>query len=337
MALKVGINGFGRIGRLVFAHLLSSGELVEVVAINDITDARTLAHLLKYDSNYGIFPGQVSAEGNYLKVDGKLFPIFSEKIPENIPWKKMGVDYVLECTGIFTHRGEAEAHLKQGVKRVIISAPSEDADATIIVGINENTFQPEKHRVISNASCTTHCLAAVAKALHDAFGIEYGLVSTTHAYTNDQRILDLPHKDLRRARAAALSIIPTATGAAKAIHLVIPELRGKMHGLALRVPVSVVSLLDLVALLKKPATEEEVNQAFLRASQTYLRKILDITFEPLVSSDFKKNPHSAIVDGLSTMVRGNLVKVLAWYDNEWGYASHLADLVIWLGKVDRLL
>ena len=337
MALRVGINGFGRIGRQVFAHLLSRSEAVEVVAINDITDARTLAHLLKYDSNYGIFPGEVGAEGNYLKVNGKLFPIFSEKRPENIPWKQMGVDYVLECTGIFTRRSEAEAHLKQGVKRVIISAPSDDADATLIVGINESTFQPEKHQVISNASCTTHCLAAVAKVLNEEFGIEYGLVSTTHAYTNDQRILDLPHKDLRRARAAAMSIIPTSTGAAKAIHLVIPELQGKMHGIALRVPVSVVSLLDLVAQVKGSVTEEEVNQAFLRASRTSLHKILDITFEPLVSSDFKKNPHSAIVDGLSTMVRGNLVKVLAWYDNEWGYASHLADLVIWLGKAENLL
>ncbi len=337
MALRLAINGFGRIGRQVFTSLMFRTEPINIVAINDITDSAILAHLLKYDSNYGIFPGKVKSENDRLIVEGREYPVFSQKDPAKLPWAEIGVDYVLECSGLFTKKSLAEVHRKNGAKRVIISAPSDDADATLIVGINEAIFDPEKHFIISNASCTTHCLATVAKVLHERFGIDYGLMSTAHAYTNDQRLLDLPHSDLRRSRAAAVSIIPTTTGAAKAIHQVIPELKGKMHGVALRVPVSTVSLLDMVAWVRRPVSENEVNQAFTEEAAGKLRGILDIIFEPLVSVDFRKNPHSAIVDGLSTMTRGNLVKVLAWYDNEWGYATHLADLVIWLGRQEGLV
>ncbi len=329
--MNVAINGFGRIGRLVFRI---GYKRMNVVAINDITDARTLAHLLKYDTNYGKFEGSVEYTENSLIVDGKEIPVFSQRDPSKLPWKELDVDIVIESTGVFRSRDKAAMHLSAGARKVIITAPSkgEPADVTIVLGVNEHMYDPDKHDVISNASCTTNCLAPVTKVLHENFGIKYALMTTVHSYTNDQRVLDLPHKDLRRARAAAMNIIPTTTGAAKAIGLVLPELDGKMHGISIRVPTSTVSIVDLVAEVEKKCTEDEVREAFRKAAERELKGILQYVDEPLVSSDFKGNPHSAIYDALETYVRGNLVKVLAWYDNEYGYASRVVDLVEYISK-----
>ncbi|MCD6370232.1 MAG: type I glyceraldehyde-3-phosphate dehydrogenase [Thermoplasmata archaeon] len=329
--VKVAINGFGRIGRLVFRI---GYKKMDVVAINDITDAKTLAHLLKYDTNYGKFQGEVEYANKSLIVDGKEIPVFSEKEPSGLPWKDLDVDVVVESTGVFRSRDKAAKHLDGGAKKVIITAPSkgEPADVTVVLGVNEHMYDPEKHDVISNASCTTNCLAPVAKVLHENFEIHYALMTTVHSYTNDQRVLDLPHRDLRRARAAAMNMIPTSTGAAKAIGLVLPELDGKMHGISIRVPTSTVSVVDLVAEVKKEVSEEDVRKAFKEASQGKLKGILEYVDEPLVSSDFKGNPHSAIYDAPETYVRGNLVKVLAWYDNEYGYANRVVDLIHYISK-----
>lgn len=331
--VKVAINGFGRIGRLV---LRSGYKELDVVAINDITDAKTLAHLLKYDSNYGKFEAKVEYSENSLIVDGKEIPVFSEKDPSKLPWKKYEVDYVIESTGVFTSRDKASLHLQAGAKRVIITAPAKDkADITIVMGVNHQNYDPKKHTIISNASCTTNCLAPVALVLHRNFGIRYGLMTTVHAYTNDQRLLDLPHSDLRRARAASVSMIPTSTGAAKAIGEVIPELSGKMHGIAIRVPTTTVSLVDLVVSVERLTTEDEVRRAFKEASETYLNGILGYSEEPLVSIDFKGDTRSAIYDAPETYVRGDLVKVLAWYDNEYAYARRVVDLVNYMSKLEE--
>ncbi len=329
--VRVAINGFGRIGRLVFRVGYRD---IDFVALNDITDAKTLAHLLKYDTNYGKFKGKVEYTEKTIIVDGKEIPIFSERNPENLPWKDLDVDIVVESTGIFRSRDKAAKHLGAGAKKVIITAPSkgEPADVTIVLGVNENNYHPEKHDVISNASCTTNCLAPITKVLHDNFRIKYALMTTIHSYTNDQKLLDLPHKDLRRARAAGMNIIPTTTGAASAIGLVIPELDGKMHGISVRVPTSTVSLVDLVAEVEKAPTEDGVKEAFKKASETELKGILEYVDEPLVSSDFKGNPHSAMFDANETYVRGNLVKVLAWYDNEYGYSARVVDLIKYISK-----
>ncbi len=329
--VRVAINGFGRIGRNFFRVAYKT---LDIVAINDITDPKTLAHLLKYDSNYGIFPESVVAGEDYIMINDKKIPVFSERDPEKLPWSEHDVDVVVESTGIFRSRSAAAKHLKAGAKKVIISAPAkgEPADATIVMGVNHSEYDPERHDVISNASCTTNCLAPVAKVLNDNFGIKYALMTTVHSYTNDQRLLDLPHKDLRRARAAAINIIPTTTGAAKAIGLVIPELDGKMHGIAIRVPTSTVSLVDLVAEVEKDVTEDDVRGAFREAANGPLKGILQYVDEPLVSTDFKGNPHSAIFDAGETYVRGNLVKVLAWYDNEYGYSCRLVDLINYISK-----
>jgi glyceraldehyde 3-phosphate dehydrogenase len=326
MAVKVAINGFGRIGRNFFRAGYRDPAL-RIVAVNDITDAPTLAHLLKYDSVHGRFEDTVEVENGSLAVAGRQVRVFAAKDPAELPWKELGVDVVIESTGKFTDREGAEKHLKAGAKRVLISAPAKNPDATFVMGVNEGTFDPEKHRIISNASCTTNCLAPVAKVLLDAFGIERGLMTTIHAYTNDQRILDLPHKDLRRARAAALSMIPTTTGAAKAVALVIPELKGKLDGMAIRVPTANVSLVDLTVELSNAATVEEVNAAMKKAAEGPLKGILEYVEEPLVSVDFNHSAHSSEFDALSTkVIGGKLVKVLAWYDNEWGYSCRLVDL-----------
>jgi len=333
MSIRVGINGFGRIGRNMLRASIDDPSLT-YVAVNDITDARTLAHLLKYDSVLGTFKGEVRATENAIIVNGKTIKVLAEKEVGRLPWKDLGVEVVVESTGKYTKRPDIIQHLeKGGAKKVVVSAPATDPDITIVLGVNERTYDPAKHHILSNASCTTNCLAPVAKVLHDAFGIEKGFMTTIHAYTNDQRILDQPHKDLRRARAAAVSQIPTTTGAAKAVGLVIPELKGKIDGIAIRIPTPNVSLVDLVALLKKTATAEEVNTALKPAADGPLRGILGYTDEPLVSVDFMRDPRSGIVDGLSTKVLGdNLVKVLAWYDNEWGYSCRLADLVKFVGR-----
>jgi glyceraldehyde 3-phosphate dehydrogenase len=321
MAVKVGINGFGRIGRLFFRAAYKDPALA-IVAVNDITDAKTLAHLLKYDSVHGRFEEAVEARGDALVVAGKEVKVFAAKDPSDLPWKKLGVQVVIESTGKFTDREGAEKHIKAGAERVLITAPAKDPDATFVMGVNEKTFDPAKHRIISNASCTTNCLAPVAKVLLDAFGIERGLMTTIHAYTNDQRILDLPHKDLRRARAAALSMIPTTTGAAKAVALVIPQLKGKLDGMAIRVPTSNVSVVDLTVELSKPVTE-----AVKKAAEGPLKGILRYVDEPLVSVDFNHTPYSSEFDALSTkVIEGKMVKVLAWYDNEWGYSCRTVDL-----------
>ena len=327
MATKVGINGFGRIGRLVLrAAVLKEADL-EFVAVNDITDARTLGHLLKYDSVHGPFPGEVQVKGDSLVVEGREIKVLSVREPAELPWKDLGVEIVVESTGLFTQRDKAAGHLAAGAKKVVISAPAKGPDITIVLGVNEDKYDPEKHNIISNASCTTNCIAPVMKVLFDNFGVEKALMTTIHSYTNDQRILDLPHKRLERARAAALNIIPTSTGAAIATTLTIPELEGKFHGIAMRVPTPTVSVIDVVALLKKDVTKEVVNDAFKEAAGGPMKGILDVCEEPLVSIDFKGDPHSAIVDARSTMViGGNLVKVLAWYDNEWAYACRCADL-----------
>jgi len=326
--VRVAINGFGRIGRLVFrAGMKRKG--IEFVAINDLTDAKTLAYLLKYDSVHGILDADIKAKGNSIVVNGKEIKIFSEKEPENLPWKKLKIDVVVESTGIFITKEGAEKHLKAGAKKVLISAPAKGDNPikTIVIGVNEKDYDRKKDDIISLASCTTNCLAPVVKVLNDNFGIEKGFMTTVHAYTNDQKILDLPHKDLRRARAAAMSIIPTTTGAAKAVTLTIPELKGKLDGMAMRVPVADGSITDFVAVLKKEATAEEINKLFRSASEKSLKGILQYTEEPIVSIDIVGNPHSAIFDSELTKTSGNLVKVVAWYDNEWGYSNRMVDFI----------
>ena len=332
MAIRVGINGFGRIGRNVLRAALGEAGL-EFVAVNDITDAKTLAHLLKHDSIHGTLPDDVQAQEGALEVGARTITVLAERDPAKLPWKSLGVDLVLECSGLFTDRAKAGKHLEAGAKKVIISAPSKDADHTLAYGVNHTTYDPAKHHVISNASCTTNCLAPVAKVLHESFGVKRGLMTTVHSYTNDQRILDLPHEDLRRARAAALSMIPTSTGAAKAIGLVIPELAGKLDGMAVRVPTPNVSLVDLSCELAKPATKDAINAAMKDAAAGALTGILSYCDEPLVSSDFNHNPYSSIFDSaLTTVIDGTFVKVLSWYDNEWGFSNRMRDVSLLLGK-----
>ena len=326
MSASIAINGFGRIGRMVFRQAILQND-INVVAINATYPPETLAHLIKYDTNHGTFSADVIVEGNALIVNGKRVQLVSDRDPLNLPWKEMNIDIVIEATGKFNERERAALHLQAGAKKVILTAPGKNEDITIVMGVNEDQLNIEKHDIISNASCTTNCLAPVAKVLNDTFGIENGLMTTVHAYTNDQMNLDNPHKDLRRARACAQSIIPTSTGAAKALSLVLPELKGKLHGLSLRVPTPNVSLVDLVVDLQTDVTVEEVNAAFIEASEGAMKGILGFTTEPLVSIDFNSDPHSAIVDGLTTMVIGSRkVKVLAWYDNEWGYSARVLDL-----------
>lgn len=332
MSLRVAINGFGRIGRNFFRASKGYNEF-EIVAINDLTDAKTLAHLLKYDSVHGIFNADVKAVDGSITVDGKELKVFAVTEPENLPWKDLRVDIVIEATGIFVDRPSAARHLDAGAKWVIISAPAKEPDATVCMGVNEETIDPSKHKVISNASCTTNCLAPVAKVVHNEFGIVKGLMTTIHSYTNDQRILDLPHKDLRRARAAALNLIPTTTGAAKAVGLVLPELKGKLNGMSIRVPTPNVSIVDLVVELAKEVTVEEINAALKKAADGPMKGILQYTEAPLVSSDFNGNAHSSIVDATLTMVlERKMAKILAWYDNEWGYSSRLRDLILYIIK-----
>jgi len=332
MSIKVAINGFGRIGR-VFLRQSAGNKDFEIVAINDLTDSKTLAHLLKYDSVHGIFGADVEASDSGIKVNGKEIKILAITDPEKLPWKDLGIDVVLESTGRFTDKASASKHLTAGAKWVIISAPAKDPDVTVCMGVNEETLDPSKHKIISNASCTTNCLAPVAKVLHQEFGIVRGLMTTIHSYTNDQRILDLPHKDLRRARAAAMSMIPTTTGAAKAVGLVLPELKGKLDGMSIRVPTPNVSVVDLVAELKKDATAEDVNAALKKAAESRMKGILQYTEDPLVSIDFNGNDHSSIVDASVTKVlEGRMVKVISWYDNETGYSSRVRDLIVYLTK-----
>lgn len=334
MAIKVGINGFGRIGRQTFKALLEEyQEDVEVVAVNDLTDTQTLAYLLQYDSNYGIFEGDIEATENSIKVNGYDLKVLAERDPANLPWGKLGVDIVIESTGRFTDADKAAAHIKAGAKKVIISAPAKGEDITIVMGVNHDQYDPAKHHIISNASCTTNCLAPVAKVVLDSFGIVKGLITTVHSYTNDQVILDQPHKDLRRARAAAINIIPTTTGAAKAVALVLPELKGKFDGMSLRVPTSTVSIVDFKVQVPRNVTIEEVNAALKAASEGDLDGILGYEEQPLVSSDYRGDPRSSIVDALSTMViGGDLVQIVSWYDNEWGYSCRVADLTVHVGS-----
>lgn len=331
---KVAINGFGRIGRQTFKRILEKYPDLEVVAINDLTDTKTLAHLLKYDTNYGIFDKEISFAEGFISVAGKQYKVLSEKEPVKLPWKKLGVDIVLECTGALRGEEDVKKHIKAGAKKVIISAPAEEKTIpSFILGVNEETLDAKKLSIMDMGSCTTNCLAVMVKVIHDHFTIEKGFMTTVHSYTNDQKILDLPHKDLRRARAAAMNIIPTSTGASKAIGKTIPQLEGKLHGYAIRVPTSVVSLLDLVVEVKQPTTKEEVNEIFKKAAQEdRFKGILAVEENELVSSDFKGNPHSAIVDLPQTMVNGNLVKVVGWYDNEWGYSCKLADFADYIAK-----
>jgi len=332
MTAKIGINGFGRIGRLAFRVINQHySDKLEVAVVNDLTDAKTNAHLLKYDSNYGIYPGKVEAKIDAIVVDGKATKVIAERDPGKIPWKDYGVDLVIESTGLFTDAAKASAHFQGGAKKVIISAPAKGEDITIVLGVNDEKYDPKKHNVISNASCTTNGIAPVVKVLNDNFGVIKGFLTTIHAYTNDQRLQDMYHKDLRRARAAAMNIVPTSTGAARALGLVLPEIQGKLDGVAFRVPVPTVSLCDFVADLDKQVTVDEINKAFKAAAEGKLKGILEYCEEPLVSLDFKGNQHSSIFDSLSTMVlAGNMIKVLAWYDNEWGYSCRLADLVIFI-------
>ena len=331
MTYKVGINGFGRIGRQAFKAIKEGGfeDLFEVVAVNDLAPPDALATLLKYDSTYGRFDAEVSASADGLVVDGKTIAVSAEKEPRKLPWKKHEVDVVIESTGLFTSADKAEGHLKAGARKVVISAPAKDEDITIVLGVNEGNYKPDEHRIISNASCTTNCLAPVAKVMLDNFGITRGMMTTVHSYTNDQVVLDGPHKDLRRARSAGLNIIPTSTGAARALSLVIPELKGKFDGTSLRVPTPTVSIIDFVIETEKPVTVDSINDAFRKAAAgDQLEGILGYTEEPLVSSDFRMDPRSSIVDGQSTMVLGDrLVKILAWYDNEWAYACRIGELV----------
>jgi glyceraldehyde 3-phosphate dehydrogenase len=331
MTVRLGINGFGRIGRLAFRA--AQGKDIEVVGINDLTDAKTLAHLLKWDSIHGPFPGTVEAAENAIVVDGKKISITAERDPAKLPWKERGATIVVESTGHFTDRAAAAKHLEAGAERVIISAPAKGPDATIVLGVNGDSYDAAKHKVVSNASCTTNCLAPVAKVLHDNWGIESGWMTTIHAYTNDQVTLDFPHKDLRRARAAAMSMIPTSTGAAKAIGEVMPELKGKLDGYAMRVPTSDVSVVDLSVILGKETTAEAINEAMRKAANGPLKGILQVSDEPLVSIDFRGNPHSSILDADNTKVmNGNFAKVLSWYDNEWGYSCRVVDLALMMGR-----
>ncbi len=328
MATRIGINGFGRIGRQVTRaiHELYPQKL-EVAAVNDLADAKTNAHLYKYDTSYGIYPGSVDARNGSLVVDDREIRVFSERNPASIPWAELGVELVVESTGIFTSAEKASAHIQGGAKKVVITAPARNEDVTLVLGVNDDKYDPAIHKIISNASCTTNCFATMVKVLHNSFGVQRGLMSTVHAYTNDQNVLDQVHEDLRRARAAAMNIIPTSTGAARAVGLVVPELKGKLHGMAFRVPTATVSVTDFVANLSREVTVEEVNGAYREAAQGPLKGILEYCEEPLVSSDFKGNPHSCIIDGPSTMVmEGDMVKVLGWYDNEWGYSCRTADL-----------
>lgn len=326
MTVSIAINGFGRIGRMVFRQAILQDDL-NIVAVNASYPAETLAHLIKYDTSHGKFDGEVKTEEDALIVNGKRVQLVNERNPQNLPWKEMGVDVVIEATGKFNERSKAALHLEAGAKKVILTAPGKNEDVTIVMGVNDEKLDLSKHDIISNASCTTNCLAPVAKVLNDTFGIINGLMTTVHSYTNDQKNIDNPHKDLRRARACAESIIPTSTGAAKALTLVLPELQGKLHGMALRVPTPDVSLVDLVVDLQRDVTTEEVNEAFKNAAEGSLKGILDFTMEPLVSRDYYTNPASATIDGLTTMtIGGNKVKVIAWYDNEWGYSARVVDL-----------
>lgn len=334
--VKVAINGFGRIGRNVFKALVKNyKDELQVVAINDLTSPATLAHLLKYDSLYGKFDGTVEAKETSIVVNGNEIKIFAERDPKNIDWNSTGAEIVIESTGLFTDGEKASAHLGGTVKKVLISAPAKNEDKTIVMGVNHEEYDPENHNIISNASCTTNCLAPFAKVLDENFGIESGLMTTIHAYTGDQRVLDAPHKDLRRARAAAESIIPTTTGAAKAVALVIPELKGKLNGFAMRVPTPTVSVVDVVFEVENPTTAEEVNKALKEASEGEMKGVLGFSEEPLVSVDYKGDPHSSIVDGLSTMVIDNMVKVVSWYDNEWGYSYRVVDLASYVANANK--
>jgi len=332
MPTRIGINGFGRIGRQVLrASMERHPEELEVVAVNDLTDTTTNAHLFKYDTNYGTYPGSVEPTENGIVIDGKAIQVLAERNPSALPWGNLGVEIVVESTGIYTDADKAAAHREGGAKKVVISAPAKGEDLTMVLGVNEDKYNPELHNVVSNASCTTNCVATMVKVLHDEFGVETGLMTTIHSYTGDQMILDKVHEDLRRARAAAMNIIPTTTGAAKAVGLVLPDLNGKIHGMSFRVPTPTGSVTDLVANLKKGATVEEINESYRRASRNNMLGILDYTDEPLVSSDFKQDSHSAIIDGLSTMSIGdNHVKVVGWYDNEWGYSCRTADMCAFL-------
>ena len=332
MSVRVGVNGFGRIGRVFFRTALESKD-IEVVGVNDLADAKTLAHLLKHDSVHGTLKADVVAKGEAIFVDGREIRVCALKDPATLPWRELGVDVVVESTGVFRDTATASKHIQAGAKKVIITAPAKDPDATIVLGVNEQTYDPTKHRIISNASCTTNCLAPVAKVLSDSFGIVKGQMTTIHSYTNDQKILDLAHKDLRRARAAGLSMIPTSTGAAKAIYLAIPELKGKLDGVAIRVPTPNVSLVDLSVELGKTAAAGDINAAFEKAAAGPMKGILAVSREELVSIDFRGNPHSSIVDGpLTNVVDGNLAKVFSWYDNEWGFANRMIDLALLMAK-----
>ena len=334
MSVKIAINGFGRIGRNILRSALGQGmDELDLVAINDLTDAATLGHLFKYDSVHGVYGGQVEVEGSALVVDGERFDVLSVRDPAELPWGELGVDIVFEATGLFRKRSDASKHLEAGARKVVITAPAPDPDVTLVLGVNGDDYDPEAHHIISNASCTTNCVAPAVKVLVDGFGFERGLMTTVHSYTNDQRILDLPHKDLRRARAAAMSIIPTTTGAAKATGLVIPSVSGKIDGMALRVPTPNVSLVDLVASVSRETSVDEVNDAYRSAAQGSLKGILAFEEEPLVSIDFVGNPNSSIIDGLSTsVIDGRMVKVIAWYDNEWGYSTRCVDLARYIGR-----
>ncbi len=332
MGIKVGINGFGRIGRNILRAALGSGD-IDFVAVNDLTTTGTLAHLLKYDSILGNLDATIEATGDGISVNGDKFKVTSEKDPSKLPWGDLGVDVVFESTGIFTDRDGAAKHLAAGAKRVIITAPAKKPDVTVVMGVNHESYDPSKHQIVSNASCTTNCLAPLAKVLHESFGIQKGWMTTIHSYTNDQVMLDFPHKDLRRARAGALSMIPTTTGAAVAVGEVLPQLKGKLDGFSMRVPTPNVSVVDLAALVDKTVTAEELNAAFEKAAAGPLKGVLAVEHAPLVSSDFKKNPYSSIIDALSTKVMdGNFVKVLSWYDNEWGYSSRCVDLVRYMAS-----
>jgi glyceraldehyde 3-phosphate dehydrogenase len=333
-ATRVGINGFGRIGRQVLKAIMDRHpDELEVVAVNDLTDTKTNAHMFKYDTNYGVSTSTVEATDDAIIIDGKPIQILAERDPAALPWGDHGVDIVVESTGFFTNAEKAAGHLKGGAKRVIISAPAKGEDITMVMGVNEDKYDPASHRVVSNASCTTNCIAPMVKVLDETFGLEHGLMSTIHAYTNDQKILDQQHSDLRRARAAAMNIIPTSTGAAKAVGLVLPHLNGKIHGMAYRVPTSSVSVTDFTATLKKSTSVEEINAAYASAASNGLNGILQYTDEPLVSSDFKQNPHSTIIDGLATIcLDGDFVKIVGWYDNEWGYSCRTSDLAAFLAS-----
>ncbi len=331
MTLRIGINGFGRIGRAVYRASLNYPGKIEVVAVNDLTDAKTLAHLLKYDSVHGLCGEEVEAANGIFRVGGKEVRVTAHADPSAIPWGEVGVELVVEATGRFTDREKAAKHLEGGAKKVLITAPAKNGDITVVMGVNHDKYDPDRHHVVSCASCTTNCLAPLAMVLHRKFGIARGMMTTVHSYTNDQQILDLPHKDLRRARAAALSIIPTTTGAAKAVSLVLPELKGKLHGMAMRVPTPNVSVVDLVAQLDREATAEEINSALAEASRDDLRGIMAYSETPLVSRDYNGNPHSCIIDALSTMViDGVMAKVIAWYDNEWGYSNRVVDTALFM-------